>query len=458
MEKYLWGGVFSETEKSENIKRFIDSFHFDWIICSENFDITLTHAVALNKLGILEKDAIVKIFESKQKVIKSIQEAQKDEFEDVHSAIEFFISKFVGEDVGFNLRLGRSRNEEVISSTNLWILRKFLNLKDMFKKISDSVISSAEKNFGKVVPLFTHTRQAQPILFSHLVLSYHEGFIRCLERISDCLERFDVCHLGSGAGAGTGVPLDVEFMAQMLGFSKISQNSIDSTGRRDNITELIFNFAILSELFSKIADDLILLSSENFGFVELSDKLCTGSSMMPQKKNPDTLEVTRSKFPKLTGYLNSMLMLEKGLISGYSKDLQEDKRILFSALHEIFEVCEIIPEVFLNMKATEGNIHNYTLATDLAEKIVQDKKITYREAHKLVGEKLKKGEKIKDITIEESLRLKRTPQSTNPNLVKNQIENHKKRSDQILGEIERFLKRFEEADFRKRIEDYLRNI
>lgn len=456
MEKNLWGGVFSDVKMDKKIKKFIDSFSFDRIMYKENFDITLSHAIALSKIKIIEKDDIKKIIKFKKKILEDVAKSKDDEFEDVHSAIEFFITKIVGEETGYNLRLGRSRNEEVITTTNLWILRNSNELNNVFKEVSSSMIECAENNFGKIIPLFTHTRQAQPILFSHLILSHHEGFIRCLERFRDCLKRLDVCHLGSGAGAGTGIELDVELMAKLLGFSRISQNSIDSTSRRDMLSELIFCFSTISSLFSKISDDLILLSSEKFGFVQISDKLCTGSSMMPQKKNPDTLEVIRSKFAKFIGYLNSMITLEKGLISGYSKDLQEDKRILFQAFQEILDTSAVIVEVFKNIEAKESEIQNYTLATDLAEKLVLLKNIPYRKSHKLVGEKLKQGEKIEDIDFKESLKIKKTPQSTNPKSVKKQIQSHSQRASSIFREIEKILEKFQESEFARRVQGYIR--
>lgn len=456
MEKHLWGGVFSETEKSEKIRKFIDSFRFDWILCRENFDITLVHALVLSQKNIISKNDVSKILKSKEEIVNKIINTEKSEFEDVHSAIEFFISQKVSEDVGANLRLGRSRNEEVITSTYLWILRKAYELSYSLEKISRAIIDCAEKNFGKIAPFFTHERQAQPVLFSHLILSYHEGFLRCVERFADSLKRFDVCHLGSGAGTGTSIEIDVKTMAKILGFSRISQNSIDSTGRRDNIAELIFVFSTFSLLFSKISDDLIFLSSENLGFVEISEKLCTGSSMMPQKKNPDTLEVIRSKYALFLGHLISAMTLEKGLISGYSKDLQDDKRILFASMEEFGELCGIIPEVFYNITARSKPIPDYTLATDLAEKLVLFQKMSYREAHRFVGEKLKKGEKITDITVEESLSMKKTPQSTNPEFVKNQIKNHTERSRKIFRYLKQFLSRFTEEEFTRRINEYLK--
>lgn len=455
MERYLWGGIFSDVQKSSRIKRFIDSFGFDRVMSRENFDVTLTHALALSKIGLIKREDLRRMFESKDKILKLVSEAKDDEFEDVHSSLEFFISQEIGKDVGFNLRLGRSRNEEVITTTYLWILRNSYYMMDILSKVSESILACAKDNLGKVIPLLTHTRQAQPILFSHLVLSYHEGFIRCAERFRDCLRRFDVCHLGSGAGAGVNLPLDVELMADVLGFSRVSQNSIDSTGRRDNISELIFTFYTFSELFSRAATDLILLSSENYGFVEISDKICTGSSMMPQKKNPDALELLRAKSAKFIGYLNSVLSLEKGLHSGYSKDLQEDKRILFPAFYEILELLEIVPEIFSNIRAADGKPLEHTLATDLADELVLSQRMTYREAHRVVGEKLKRGEKIEGIAFEKSVELKKTPQSTNPKIVEYQSQNHKTRISEVLEETRRLLERFQEKKFEER---FLRNI
>ncbi len=491
MEK-LWGGVFSSEGPEFEFRSFLDSFSFDRRIAREDYDITLVHAWALKKIGKITAEGLKKILSKREEILQKISALKGDEFEDVHSAIEFFISKEVGKDVGFNLRLGRSRNDEVITALYLWVLRSSQRMCEYIDKLGKSMNFSAEKNFGFIIPFFTHTRQAQPVLLSHLILSYIESFLRNIERFQNVLERFDVCHLGSGAGVGTSVPLDVRKMASILGFSKISQNSIDSTGRRDVIAELLFVFSSLSILFSKVAEDLIFLSAEGNDFVHLDERICTGSSMMPQKKNPDTLELIRGKASFFTGALISLLMLEKGLLSGYSKDLQEDKKILFLVWDEIEKLLIAMKHVFENfcgIDRSENRIRFYTLATDIAEKIALLGEMSYREAHRKVGEfikerenleandelaiaeffkalgvgvkegtkgKIKVKEQVKEI-FRSSLRTKRTPQSTNPKYVMSMIRTTQKRLEKMIGDLRKFLARFSEENFIERLNENIRD-
>ncbi len=454
--KKLWGGIFEKTPP-ETIRKIIDSFSFDFRLANENFDVVLTHSIALSELGIIPKTEIAKMLSKKEKIISSVLSAEKSEFEDVHSALEFFISKEIGEKIGFNLRLGRSRNDEVITTVHLWVLRNFYSsLLPAIKKTAVSILESANRNFGIIIPLYTHLRQAQPILFSHLILGYLEGFIRCVERFRDTLKRFDVCHLGSGAGSGTGVKLDVEKMTKILGFSRISRNSIDSTSRRDILAELIFDFCMTAILFSKIAEDLIFLSADEIKFVELSEEICTGSSMMPQKKNPDVLELMRGKSARFVGFVSSILSLEKGLPSGYSKDLQEDKIILFEAWDEIKNLLTLAESVFDGIYGRHGKISPHTLATDFAETLSLSKKIDYRTAHKITGKELKeKGTIPQEISYEDSIKRKVTPQSTNPNLVKKKLKLYRNIMEDLFKDISRFLEKFSEENFNARVKKYL---
>jgi argininosuccinate lyase len=451
MEKRLWGGVFKE-EVEGTLRKFLDSFSFDSRLAPEVFDITFVHSVLLSDEGFIPKDKLKEIFSSREKVIKAVLSSKPDDFEDVHSAVEYFIARECGEDIGTNVRAGRSRNDEVITAVYLWVMRESQKILDEMKSVFYSMLSCAQKYQDVIIPFMTHTRYAQPILFSHLILSYITGFLRCAERFRDVLLRFDVCHMGSGAGAGTSIISDIKKAAFLLGFSRISDNSLDSTGRRDTLYELIFVFSTFALLFSKIAEDLIFLSAEDIGFVEIGDKVCTGSSMMPQKKNPDTLELIRGKASKFLGYLASFFALEKGVVSGYSKDFQEDKKILFEAFDEFYSILSAVSQVFRNISAKKRQLPYHILATDVAEKIFREKKMSYREVHKFIGEHIKMHQKLpENLTFEESLQMKRTPQSTKPDFVREKMRILENRWRALKGNITHLISRFSYYNFEKRL-------
>ena len=474
--KKLWGGVFShgvDKSVSQRLRKFLDSFRFDVRLVKEDFDITLVHAMALSDAGILKKEKVKEIFRKRDKIISSVISLalrKPEEFEDVHSALEYFISKEVGKETGFNLRAGRSRNDEVITSLYLWVLRSSLELLSDLEETFSSVIECAERNFGKIIPFYTHLKRAQPVLFSHLVLSYAVGFMRCVERFYDSLRRFDVCHLGSGAGVGTGIPINPKKMARVLGFSRVSENSIDSTGRRDNISEVIFVLTTFMILFSRFAEDMIFLSSDEVGMVQLGEEICTGSSMMPQKKNPDTLELIRGKASKFIGGLISILTLEKSLPFGYSKDLQEDKLILFELWDEFSDVLFAVSRAFKNIDVAEGledplrragentdvEIDNFfddilpLIATDIAEELTLKGK-SYKEAH------FKVGKTVRDrkpppfvISFYDSVMRKKTPQSTSETHVRRNLAQIKKKGVSQIKRMRSFLKKFGEDEFLRR--------
>ncbi|GBD02760.1 Argininosuccinate lyase [bacterium HR19] len=451
----LWGGVFSK-ETAQELRGFLDSFDFDKELVEEDIDVTFAHAFALGDLGFISSSALKNFFASRKKIAESVRNT-KEKFEDVHSAIEFFITKELGEEVGFNLRAGRSRNDEVITSLYLWVLRRSANIISLLRSVADSILDCAERNAEYIVPYLTHTRYAQPVLLSHLLLSYLSYFLRCSDRFFGAIRKFDVCHMGSGAGAGTSIIFDVQKYSKLLGFSKVSSNSIDSVGSRDNIAELIFSFTSFSILFSRIAEDMIFLSSDEVGFVELGEEICTGSSMMPQKKNPDTLELIRAKSSQFLGFLLSILTLEKGLLSGYSKDLQEDKKILFSSWKEFSFILEVMPIVFRNINGKKKELPSYVLATDIAEKLFLERKGSYREIHRKIGESIKKSSKLPlDISPEESVNLKRSPQSTNPSMVREKINFYRRFVKQNFTSMMRFVSRFSSYEFERRAKNFLK--
>lgn len=461
-ERRLWGGVFSSSAGDEGFRRrlrnFLDSFRFDIRLVREDFDITLAHAISLSDVGLIDRKKVKEMFSKRDKIISEVLESSErgEDFEDVHSALEYFISSEVGKDVGFNLRAGRSRNDEVISAVYLWVLRSSFQLLSQIENTFNSIVFCSEKNFGKIIPFYTHLKRAQPVLFSHLVNSYAVGFLRCLDRFSDALKRFDVCHLGSGAGTGTGIPINPEKISEILGFSRVSDNSIDSTGRRDNISEIIFVFTTFSVLFSRFAEDMIFLSSDEVGLVELGEEICSGSSMMPHKKNPDTLELIRGKTSRFIGALTSILVLEKSLPFGYSKDLQEDKLILFDLWDEFSELLYSVERAFYNISALESYIYqDELLATDIAEILTLRGK-SYRESHYEIGRALREKNKLPfSISVEESVRRKITPQGTSPENVKNKLEKLKDNGLKKIGELRNFLLRFSEEKFLERVSKIL---
>ena len=312
-------------------------------------------------------------------------------------------------DLGKKLNTGRSRNVQVATDLKLWCVDEIVLLIESINQLRSQLVNTADKYQNSVMPGFTHLQRAQPITFAHWCLAYFEMLTRDVNRLNDTLTRLNVCPLGSGALAGTAYPIDRDKLAHDLGFAKATNNSLDSVSDRDHVIELLSNAAIGMNHLSRFAEDLIIFNSGEANFVELSDRVTSGSSLMPQKKNPDALELIRGKSGRVCGALTAVLMTFKGLPLAYNKDMQEDKEQLFDALdtwHDCLEMAVLVLEDIKinNERCLEAAKQGYANATELADYLVA-KGVPFREAHHIVGEAvvgaIAKQKALEEMTLEE---------------------------------------------------------
>lgn len=386
-----WGGRFTE-QIDAVFERFNNSFGVDQRLILEDIEGSAAYANALAKVGILSADELKQIgkglAEIKKRVEKEPEWLVGQSGEDVHSFVESRLVEIVG-DAGFKLHTGRSRNDQVALDTRLYLKRAIIRVQVQLKALSREMLNQAKANLDVAIPGYTHLRKAQPILLAHYLLAYLEMFQRDYGRFEDCFRRTDVMPLGSGALAGNGFPVDREALRVELGFGQLTRNSLDAVSDRDYQVDFISASSLTLVHLSRLAEDLIIYSAPEFGFLALSDAVTTGSSSMPQKKNPDSLELIRGKAARVIGNLTSMLSLLKGLPLAYNKDLQEDKELLFDTLDTAMDCLLVMQVVIRTMKvdrqaasaAVQGDFLN---ATDLADYLVR-KGLPFRKAHELVG-------------------------------------------------------------------------
>lgn len=370
---------------------------------------SIAHASALAKAGIISPVEQKKIESGLREIKKEIQSGKfqwDDSLEDVHMNIEAGLTRKIGE-AGAKLHTARSRNDQVALDLRLYVKDEIEQTSGRLKKLQKAFLRLAEKYVDLVMPGYTHLQPAQPVLFAHYLLAQVEVFARDSERLADCLQRTDTLPLGSGALAGSTIALDREFIARELGFACISQNSLDAVSDRDFVCEFTFCLAMIGMHLSRLSEDLIIWNTSEFGFIEFSESFSTGSSLMPQKKNPDMAELTRGKTGRLYGNLMSILTTLKALPSSYNRDLQEDKEALFDSVDTVSVALELfsemLPEIKINrerMKAAAADPN--LLATDLADHLVK-KGTPFREAHEIVGQLVanaeKKGKKLSAMSL-----------------------------------------------------------
>ena len=351
---------------------------------------SIAHAKMLAKQGIItESDAkaIIKGLNSIREEIEQGKFPFSTELEDIHMNIEAKLFEKIG-DVAGELHTARSRNDQVTLDMRLFLKEEIPKTIDTIKALQSSLVELAEVNKAVIMPGYTHLQQAQPVLLAHHLLAYFEMFQRDKERFHDCLKRTDVLPLGSGALAGVPYPLDREFVARELGFSEISTNSIDAVSDRDFVVEFQAAATLTMMHISRLAEELILWSSSEFGFIEIGKDFTTGSSIMPQKKNPDVAELARGKTGRIYGNLMSIITTMKGLPLAYNRDMQEDKQGLFDTLDTLHSTVEVFAEMLktikVNTKRVREAIKDYILATDLADYLVK-KGMPFREAHGAVA-------------------------------------------------------------------------
>ncbi|MFQ5893584.1 MAG: argininosuccinate lyase, partial [Nitrospinota bacterium] len=385
----LWAGRFEE-EMAREVEEFTASVNFDRRLYREDIDGSIAHARMLAHRGIIaqgEAEAIVRELETIREEIGQGDFEWKLEHEDVHMNIEAALIERLGE-VGAKLHTGRSRNDQVALDMRLYVKRAAGDLVEAAVNLQKALLDPAERYLDAVMPGYTHLQRAQPVLLAHHLLAYFEMLERDKGRLSDCARRADVSPLGAGALAGSTLPLDPGFVAQELGFAETFRNSMDAVSDRDFVVEFLSACAILMMHLSRLAEEIVLWSSAEFGFVELSDAYATGSSMMPQKKNPDVAELVRAKTGRAYGHLVAMLTVLKGLPLSYNRDLQEDKEGLFDAVDTALACLKVMAGMLRTLKVNEARMRGaveegFLLATDLAEYLVR-KGMPFREAHRVV--------------------------------------------------------------------------
>jgi argininosuccinate lyase len=393
-------GRFDEPA-SETAQLYSESVSIDWRLYAHDIKGSLAHAKALATAGILTKEEREKI-EAALTVIEA--EIKAGDFrwerslEDVHMNIEAALTKRIGP-AGAKLHTARSRNDQVALDLRLYVKAETAEVCTRLRALQRALLNLAERFQNTVLPGYTHLQRAQPIVLGHYFLAHIEALERDHGRIIDCARRADVLPLGSGAIAGSTIVLDREAVARELGFAKISQNSLDAVGDRDFVAELLFGIALIGMHLSRFSEELVLWSTTEFGFITFSDGFSTGSSLMPQKKNPDMAELTRGKTGRLYGNLVALLTTLKGLPASYQRDLQEDKGPLFDSVTTVKEALRIfaamLPEITVHADRMESAASDPNLlATDLAEYLVK-KGMPFREAHEAVGKLVARSDAAK---------------------------------------------------------------
>ncbi|MBO4401132.1 MAG: argininosuccinate lyase [Selenomonadaceae bacterium] len=410
MSEKLWGGRF-ERSTDEMINDFQASISFDKRLYREDIQGSIAHAKMLARCEIISVDDSEKIIAGLKKILAQIEAGEfefKTALEDIHMNIEAALTAEIGE-AGGRLHTARSRNDQVALDMHLYVRRQACEIRRLLIELQKALVDAAEKNLGVIMPGYTHLQRAQPILFSHHLLAYFEMLTRDGERFAGVYDRANIMPLGAGALAGTTFPIDRNFVADELDFDAVYQNSLDAVSDRDYVLEFLAAASILMVHLSRLSEEIILWCSREFSFVELDDAHCTGSSMMPQKKNPDVPELVRGKAGRVIGHLMAMLTTVKSLPLAYNKDLQEDKEGLFDAIDTVKFSLAVFAQIIAGMKVRAENMRraveeDFSNATDLADYLVR-KNIPFRQAHeisgKLVHECISRGIYLKDLTLDE---------------------------------------------------------
>lgn len=392
----LWGGRFSgQTEKL--LERFNNSLSFDSRLWREDLKGSIAHAKMLTSCGILTPNEGEKLVLALEEIATELNEGLLEfdyALEDIHTQIEVWLIEKLG-DLGKKLHTARSRNDQVATDLRLYLKGSLKNLAHLVEDLLATLALLAKEHSTTVLPGYTHLQRAQPIVYGHQLLAYAEMFFRDLDRLQETYKRTDVLPLGAGALAGVTYPLDQAYTQKLLGFGALCQNSLDAVSDRDFVLDYLYTCSVIMLHLSRLAEELVIYSSLEFGFIELADGYSTGSSIMPQKKNPDVPELIRGKTGRVCGDLQAMLMTLKGLPLSYNKDLQEDKEAVFDAGDNTTLCLEIITPLLKTMKVNQDRMlkaaqSGFLNATDLADALVQ-KGVPFREAHRMVGEIVKLG-------------------------------------------------------------------
>jgi argininosuccinate lyase len=405
-----WGGRFSEPTDAF-VERFTASVTFDKRLYAADIRGSIAHATMLAKAGILTSDELKQIVDGLN-TIKSEIEAGSFEWsvklEDVHMNIESKLTARIGQ-AGKKLHTGRSRNDQVATDIRLYVRDEIDALCSQVRALQNGILGLAEREADTIMPGFTHLQTAQPVTFGHHLMAWFEMLQRDFGRLQDCRTRVNQCPLGAAALAGTTFPINRELTAELLGFDKPTENSLDSVSDRDFAIELTAALSLIMTHLSRFSEELVLWTSSQFDFIDLPDRFCTGSSIMPQKKNPDVPELVRGKSGRVAGHLISLLMLMKGQPLAYNKDNQEDKEPLFDALDTVKDClkayADMVPAIKPKKeKMRQSALKGYATATDLADYLV-NKGVPFRDAHEVVGKSvafgIKEGRDLSALTLAE---------------------------------------------------------
>jgi argininosuccinate lyase len=386
----MWKGRFSQPT-SQLVQSYGESVSFDWRLYAHDIRGSIAHSKGLLKAGIITADEQSQIEQGLLEIRHEIETGNfewKESLEDVHMNIEAELTRRIGP-AGARLHTARSRNDQVATDVRLYTRDAVDGLIALIQGLQRALIEACERAGAAVVPGYTHLQRGQPVLFAHHLLAYVEMLSRDSARLQDARKRIDVMPLGSGALAGSTIILDREFVASQLGFAAVTQNSMDAVSDRDFAAEVLFAIALCGVHLSRLSEDVILWCSAEFGFITLSDAHTTGSSLMPQKKNPDVAELTRGKSGRLVGNLMALLTLLKGLPMTYNRDMQEDKEPLFDSIDTLKAALAVFAEMIAGMEVNDARTRAATsdpmlLATDLADYLVNHG-VPFRQAHEVIG-------------------------------------------------------------------------
>jgi argininosuccinate lyase len=410
MTRKVWGGRF-RGETDALVNKFNASIGFDWRLYAQDIEGSMAHCRMLAKQEIISDDEASLILEALGEIKGELDKGQfplDDDYEDIHSLVEKTLVDKIGA-AGEKIHTGRSRNDQVALDVRLYERDALYRIVELIKEAQITLVRVAEDNFDLMMPGYTHLQRAQPVLVAHHLLAYFEMLKRDSERFRECIKRVNVLPLGSAALAGSTFDLDREMVARELGFDRISENSMDAVSDRDFVLDFLFASSVLMMHLSRLSEELVIWSSQEFGFISISEAFCTGSSIMPQKKNPDLPELIRGKTGRVYGHLIALLTTMKGLPLTYNKDMQEDKEALFDAVDTVescLEVmCQLLGEIsFKGERLKKSAEEGFLVATDLADYLV-GKGITFREAHEIVGKMvllaLEQEKELHELTLDE---------------------------------------------------------
>ena len=406
----LWGGRFTK-ETDKLVYNFNASISFDQKFYKQDMEGSIAHVKMLGKQGILTEKEMQDIVDCLKEILKEVEEGKliiTDEYEDIHSFVEAKLIDRLG-DTGKKLHTGRSRNDQVALDMRLYTRQEVLHTDKLVKELLETILKIMEENTETIMPGFTHLQKAQPITLAHHMGAYFEMFRRDRLRLQDIFQRMNYCPLGAGALAGTTYPLDREYTAELLGFAGPTLNSMDSVSDRDYLIELLSAMSTVMMHLSRFSEEVIIWNSNEYQFVDIDDAYSTGSSIMPQKKNPDIAELVRGKTGRVYGALTSLLTTMKGIPLAYNKDMQEDKELVFDAIDTTKGCLALFTGMLKTMKFNDARMeesakHGFTNATDAADYLVNHG-VPFRDAHGIVGQLvlycIEHKKALDDMTMEE---------------------------------------------------------